>query len=158
MSRPKAPRPRVRLSKGERRQTILDAATDLLVADGPESLTMERVAARVGISKPVLYDHFANSGDLLAAVYDDYATYLVETVGDALAQAGGSLTDLIRASIEGYFEAVAAKGFVLRVLGGAAGREPMIRSARQQVRDRWADFWTAELRGRQCPNKQPACG
>lgn len=59
-----------RLPAAERRTQILDAALDLIDRDGFSAVTMEAVAAEVGVAKPVIYGVFANRGDLLWALLD----------------------------------------------------------------------------------------
>lgn len=60
--------PRRRLSRPRRRALILDAALAAFATDGFERASMDRIAARSGISKPVLYDHFDSKRDLYIAV------------------------------------------------------------------------------------------
>ena len=54
-------RERQRQARGE---AILKAAFALIVEEGYETLTMEAVAARVGISRQTLYHHFASKEDI----------------------------------------------------------------------------------------------
>jgi len=51
---------RRRLPREQRRQAILVAARKLLLARGYGELTMERVARAAGVSKALVYDHFAH--------------------------------------------------------------------------------------------------
>lgn len=53
------------------RRTILDAASQLLVEEGPQALTMRRVAAAVGCSTTVLYTMFGDKGGLADALYQE---------------------------------------------------------------------------------------
>ena len=55
-------RERQRQARGE---AILEAAFALIVEKGYDALTMEEVAARVGISRQTLYHHFASREDIL---------------------------------------------------------------------------------------------
>lgn len=143
--RPSAPRA-PRLTRPERRQSIIDVATETLVADGADSVSMERIAALVGISKPVVYDHFPNREALLLAIYDEYSTHLAATVSATLERADDTMESIVRASIDGYFDAVEAKGYLIRVLTQAAPGEPGIAAARDRVRAGWVAFWSAKLR------------
>ncbi len=59
---------------------IITAGREILDATGPASVTMQAVAARVGVRAPSLYKHFANK-DALKAVL----------VGLALAESGAAL-------------------------------------------------------------------
>lgn len=52
-------------AKAETRQLILDATRELLLAEGPEALTMRRIAQRIEYSAPAIYVHFADKEALL---------------------------------------------------------------------------------------------
>jgi AcrR family transcriptional regulator len=49
------------------RDEILDAARDLLSVKGYAAMSMEELAAQVGISKPTLYSHFPTKDDIVVA-------------------------------------------------------------------------------------------
>jgi AcrR family transcriptional regulator len=51
------------------RRTLLDAASRLLVTEGPQALTMRRVAAAVGCSTTVLYTAFGSKDGLADALF-----------------------------------------------------------------------------------------
>jgi AcrR family transcriptional regulator len=52
----------------ERREQILDATLALIAAEGYESVSMEGIARRAGVTKPVVYDLFGTLADLLEAL------------------------------------------------------------------------------------------
>jgi len=52
---------------------IVRAAADLLEATGPDGLSMQAVATRVGVRAPSLYKHVAGRGELLRLVAEDAA-------------------------------------------------------------------------------------
>ncbi|MDX2175708.1 MAG: TetR/AcrR family transcriptional regulator [Candidatus Sumerlaeia bacterium] len=55
----------------QREQAIIQAARDLLLAEGYLGLTMDRVAELVEYSKPTVYAHFASKEDLILGVCND---------------------------------------------------------------------------------------
>ena len=57
-----------RVPVGQRRTELLDAALDLVATVGHNAATMEAVADRVGVSKPVVYGVFENRAALLGAL------------------------------------------------------------------------------------------
>lgn len=69
------------------RDAILRAAAELLEADGPDALTMQAVAARVGVRAPSLYKHVAGREDLIRLVAEGAATELGAAL-EAAAPAG----------------------------------------------------------------------
>ena len=51
-----------------RARDVVGVARDLLESDGPEALTMRRLADRMGIRAPSLYKHFPDKGALEVAI------------------------------------------------------------------------------------------
>ncbi len=79
---------------------ILAAARDLLDEGGPDAVTMQAVAVRVGVRPPSLYKHVASRGALLRAVAED----AIAEIGGALADAaqGDDPGDDVRAMAHGF--------------------------------------------------------
>jgi AcrR family transcriptional regulator len=61
-----------------RAREIVAVARELLEAEGPEALSMRRVADRLGIKAPSLYKHLADKGALEAALISDAFAQLAE--------------------------------------------------------------------------------
>ncbi|MFD5827921.1 TetR/AcrR family transcriptional regulator [Lentzea sp. NPDC060358] len=72
-----------RLPPQQRREQLLDAALELIPA-GFDAVTMESVAKRAQVTKPVLYDLFANRAGLISALLDREAARATEQVAAAL--------------------------------------------------------------------------
>jgi AcrR family transcriptional regulator len=79
--------PRKRLSAEARREAILAAALDAFAAGGYHETSLEDVAARAGISKALIYEHFASKRDLFRALLDTYVGELMERVVGTIAAA-----------------------------------------------------------------------
>ncbi|GAA1707594.1 TetR/AcrR family transcriptional regulator [Nonomuraea bangladeshensis] len=58
-----------RAGHDELRSRLLDVAVNLLETDGPESLTMRRIAAEAGCTTTVIYTMFGNREGLAEALY-----------------------------------------------------------------------------------------
>ena len=58
------------MAPSERRRQLLDAALELIAADGYGAVTIEAIANRVGVTRPVVYSVFANVDELLLALLD----------------------------------------------------------------------------------------
>ena len=77
-------RPAGKHQPGARRAEYLNAAMDAIRVLGPQA-TMTDIAARAGVSKPVLYDHFNDRLGLTVAVVANLAqTVVSETVSGLL--------------------------------------------------------------------------
>jgi AcrR family transcriptional regulator len=59
-----------RLPPEERREQLLDATLELIAENGYESVSMEGIARRAGVTKPVVYDLFGSLTDLLEALLE----------------------------------------------------------------------------------------
>ena len=71
-----------RLSSPERRAAIVDAALHLFAEKGFRGTTTRELAARVGVSEPVLYEHFRTKRDLYAAIIDPKSHEEMEFAGN----------------------------------------------------------------------------
>lgn len=61
---------RQRLSSADRRAAIVSAAVELFSQHGFRGTTTRELAAMVGVSEPVLYQHFETKRDLYTAIVD----------------------------------------------------------------------------------------
>jgi AcrR family transcriptional regulator len=59
-----------RLSAGARREQILDVTKRLVVEEGFHAISIEAVARRAAISRPIVYEHFGDLGGLLHALVE----------------------------------------------------------------------------------------
>jgi AcrR family transcriptional regulator len=75
---------RAYLKYDDRRRQLLDAAARLFVRDGYAGLTMVAVAAEAGVSRRLVYDHFADLASLYAAFFDDRAARYLAAIGAAV--------------------------------------------------------------------------
>ncbi len=132
------------MSRADRGGQLLDAAVALLEADGPGAVTMERLADRAGVSKPVVYDHFANRTQLVLAVL---ARTWSEIDTEIEARAATSMTpaERIRATFEALLDTSARQGPNVRALVDSVSADPEVERTR---RGRWKEKetkWAAGL-------------
>ncbi len=64
----------VRLPSSERRAAIINAAIEVFSERGFHGSTTKELASRVGVSEPVLYQHFSNKGELYGAILERLAS------------------------------------------------------------------------------------
>jgi len=79
--------PRRRLSAEARREIILGAALDAFAAGGYNETSLEDVATRAGVSKALIYEHFASKRELFRALLNTYVGELMERVVGTIAGA-----------------------------------------------------------------------
>jgi len=123
---------RARLARVERRDALLDAAAELLATDDVDSVSMEAVSERAGVSRPLVYKHFANRRELLSAVYQRESELLHRELSAEVA-AAPSVEEMFRALVRGALQAQASRGATFAALRAAGSRT---RERRQEQRSR----------------------
>jgi AcrR family transcriptional regulator len=78
---------RTRLPRAERMEQTVAAAHALFGERGYAAVTMDGVAAAVGVTKPLLYNYFGNKEQLYLACLEQAGDALVATVVDAVGDA-----------------------------------------------------------------------
>ena len=68
----------------ERREQLLDVGRSLFAERGYDGTAVEEIAARAGVSKPVVYEHFGGKEGLYAVVVDREVQRLMEDFSNAL--------------------------------------------------------------------------
>ncbi|HYQ33284.1 MAG TPA: TetR/AcrR family transcriptional regulator [Lapillicoccus sp.] len=96
----------------QRREQLLDVGRKLFADKGFEGTSVEEIAAKAGVSKPVVYEHFGGKEGLYAVVVDrEIRTLLdginvalrVETTSRGLLEAAAlALLDYIEGSTDGF--------------------------------------------------------
>jgi AcrR family transcriptional regulator len=109
-----------RLTRGERRDALLDAAVELVTSGDVAAVSMETVAERAGVSRPLVYKHFANRSELLAAVYRREATGLHRQLAREVG-AADSVEGMFRTLVHGALDAAGERGRVFAALRSAGG-------------------------------------
>ena len=124
-----APTPRTRLSRADRMEQTLAVAHDLFAARGFAAVTMDDIAAAVGVTKPLLYNYFGNKERLYVAC--------MERAGDALF---ATIEETVRPSANPGDAAERRAARVLRLprrrprrLGGALRRDACPRAASSPI-------------------------
>jgi AcrR family transcriptional regulator len=110
--------PRRRLTKEARRALILQAAEVVFGEVGYHGATMELVAARSGVTRSLLYEHFASLDDLYVECVRTARRELYARFVDASILNAGHPRDQLRAGITAYFRFVQERGPSWDVLSG----------------------------------------
>ena len=111
----------MRLPAPARREQILDVSVQVFAQRGFHSTSMNDVAEAAGVTKPVLYQHFASKRGLFTEVLNDVGGQLLTSLGTATAEATTG-RDRVQAGFAAYFTFVTENEAAFRVLFGAAAR------------------------------------
>ena len=135
----------VRVGAAERRAQLLDVAADLVASGGVRALSMDTVAARAGVHRPVVYRHFEDAEALLDAVVERELTVLRSVTDNAVAGIVG-LEPRLRAAVTAWMDSFARAAAALNVaLVDAPSTRPREERRARQNRASMR-FLVAELR------------
>ncbi len=138
-----------RLPREERELQILDVAHALFAEHGYAAVTMDDVAARVGVTKPLLYNYWGNKERLYLACLERDAERLLATVRDAVS-ADPRPEAALETGVRSFFSFIAEDRGKFRVVfdesvpaGGEVARG--IAEYRQRITDTIAALLLAEF-------------
>src|SRR5450759_1424340 len=92
--------PRSRMTGKERREQLLDVSRRLFAEKGFDGTSVEEIASRAGVSKPVVYEHFGGKEGIYAVVVDREVQALTTALTDALTSGGHPKILLERTALE----------------------------------------------------------
>jgi AcrR family transcriptional regulator len=103
---------RARMTGKERREQLLDIGRSLFAQKGFDATSVEEIAQRAGVSKPVVYEHFGGKEGLYAVVVDREMRALLDSITGALTSQGHprelleraafALLDYVESSTDGF--------------------------------------------------------
>ncbi|GAA1152926.1 TetR/AcrR family transcriptional regulator [Ornithinicoccus hortensis] len=131
MSRPISTTRR-RMNRTERRAQLLQAAQESFVHKGYHATAMDDIAERAGVSKPVLYQHFASKQDLYLGLVDLQADRLVALVRAALDSTSDN-AERVAACVGAYFEFVDHDPGYRLIFDSDQSSDPEVRSRLTRV-------------------------
>jgi AcrR family transcriptional regulator len=120
-----------RLAPEERRRLIVEAAGRLFGEHGYDGARLDAVAAAAGVTKPVLYRHFADKTALYLALLERHRADLGSFAGAI--PPDGPLEARLRAVLEVWLDYVQAHAYAWRMLFRDTGGGPEVRAFRVEV-------------------------
>jgi AcrR family transcriptional regulator len=100
---------RRRLSPEESRSAALEAARELLLAEGPSAVTLKAVAGKIGRTHANLLHHFGSAAGLQAELARSIADSVVSSIADAVEKARAGETDA-RVIVDQTFDVFGREG------------------------------------------------
>ncbi|WP_243757600.1 TetR/AcrR family transcriptional regulator [Allobranchiibius sp. GilTou38] len=91
------PQPRTRMTATQRREQLIVVGRDIFASDGVQGATVEEIATRAGVTKPVVYEHFGGKEGLYAVVVDRAIQDILTAITNALSEPAGIRVLLERA-------------------------------------------------------------
>ena len=149
---------RSRMTGKQRREQLIEVGRRLFAEKGFEATTVEEIAAKASVSKPVVYEHFGGKEGLYAVVVDREIRTLLDGITSALSAETTSrgLLEAAALSLLDYIEG-STDGFRILVRDSPAGQSTgsfasLIGDVASQVEHLLAaEFKTRELDPRTAP-------
>lgn len=106
-----------RMTAPARREQLLDAAKAVVAEDGFHGVSIEAVARRAGITRPIVYRHFEDLGALLDALVERETVRALAQLRQFMPrELGGDPREALLASLGGYLQAVESDPFTWRLM------------------------------------------
>jgi AcrR family transcriptional regulator len=106
-----------RLTAEQRRQQLFDVALELFAVRGYRATTMDDIAERAGVTKPLVYQHFSSKRALYLELVDSIAQELLTALRGALGHAQGPRQQ-VEMGFAAYFRLVIDREAEFRLLYG----------------------------------------
>ncbi|MBV13656.1 MAG: hypothetical protein CL505_01080 [Actinobacteria bacterium] len=130
----------VRLPAPERRQQLLCVALKVFARLGYHETSMSALASEAGITKPVLYQHFASKHDLFKEVLAQTGDRLLGAISERVEEQDNP-RNAVEAGFRAYYHFFDDNPDAYAVLYGAnLGNDPEFRHDRRRVRDAFAEM------------------
>src|SRR5215831_17338389 len=144
---PKPPLRAGRLKASDRRAQLVEIARTVFAERGFEATSMEVLAARAGVSKPIVYQHFGGKEGLYAVIVDREVDQIVSRVVEAITT--GSARERLEQAILAFLTYVQDRpvGFALLLRDAPeskrSGQMPLLML---DLADRVGDIFTEQFR------------
>jgi AcrR family transcriptional regulator len=92
----------------QRREHLIDAALSVILEQGYGGVSIEAIAREAGVTRPVVYDHFPNLGQLLHALVEREERYALEQLEEVVPADPGDRDpfEVLAAGVGRFLEAV----------------------------------------------------
>jgi len=127
------------MSAAQRREQLLDVTKQLVGEQGFHDLSIEAIAKRAGITRPVIYAHFEDLDALLEAMLEREARRALSQLAAIMPNDlpdGSGRTDALLGALRGYLEAIQSDPVTWRlVLMPPEGAPRMLREQVERGRE-----------------------
>ena len=106
-----------RLTAEQRRHQLFSVALELFAKRGYRATTMDDIAEKAGVTKPLLYQHFSSKRALYLELVDSIAQDLLTAIRRAVVRAEGPRQQ-VELGFAAYFELVVSNEAEFRLLYG----------------------------------------
>jgi AcrR family transcriptional regulator len=107
-----------RMAPAERREQLIDAALEVILEQGYSGVSIEAIARRAGVTRPVVYDHFPNLGRLLHTLVEREERISVGQLEQVVPEDPGDRDpiEVLAGGVRRFLEAVASRPATWRII------------------------------------------
>ncbi|SOU06645.1 TetR/AcrR family transcriptional regulator [Xanthomonas arboricola] len=141
----------MRVRTEEKRDAIVQAASEVFLELGFEGASMSQIAARVGGSKRTLYGYFPSKEELFVAFAKDMSDRYIDPLLDALSQSNGPVAETLQRFGEDILGFLCAPSSITiwQTIIGVSGRSDVgalfFNSGPEEGVQRMADYLQAQM-------------
>jgi AcrR family transcriptional regulator len=133
-----------RLSAAERRSQLVSVGRVVFAERGYDATSVEEIAERAGVSKPIVYEHFGGKEGLYAVIVDREMELVITSVSDAISE--GTPRDRVAAATLAFLTYVKEHPDGFAVLSRDAPANVGMASLLAEVGDRVGQIFAAEFK------------
>ena len=144
---PRPPRRTSRLTAAARRAQLIEVGRTVFAERGFEATSVEEIAARAKVSKPIIYEHFGGKEGLYAVIVDREVEHIVSRIVDAIT--AGSARERLERAVLAFLTYVQERpgGFAVLVRDAPESkRSGQMPALMYDLADRVGDIFTEQFR------------
>ncbi len=135
---------RTRLSAGERRNQLVEVGRQVFAEKGYEGASVEEIAERAKISKPVIYEHFGGKEGLYAVIVDREMDHVIGEISEAISS--DSPREMIEGAALAFMRYVRDRPDGFAVLSRDSPNQNGLANLLAEVADRVGNVFTTEFK------------
>jgi AcrR family transcriptional regulator len=107
-----------RMPPAERREQLIDAALAVILEQGYGGVSIEAIARKAGVTRPVVYDHFPNLARLLQAVVEREERISLGQLAEVVPADPGERdpVEVLAGSVRRFLDAVSSRPATWRII------------------------------------------
>jgi AcrR family transcriptional regulator len=136
-----------RLSGADRRAQLIEIGRSVFAEHGYEAASVEEIAARAKVSKPIVYEHFGGKEGLYAVIVDREVEHIVSRIAGAITE--GSARERLESAVQAFLAYVQERpgGFAVLLRDAPKSkRSGQMPALMYDLADRVGDIFSEQFR------------
>jgi AcrR family transcriptional regulator len=133
-----------RLSAAERRSQLVSVGRTVFAEHGYDATSVEEIAERAGVSKPIVYEHFGGKEGLYAVIVDREMEHVTASISEAIGV--GTPRDRVAAATLAFLTYVKEQPDGFAVLSRGTSANVGMASLLSEVGERVGQIFAAEFK------------